>query len=189
METALITAFSQEGVGVLADILEDLDYKTIEIAKNCQDARSFYSHKSFDLYVIHSLEPYHVSMNLAKKWISQPESQVIFVVKEDFPPDNRDSLEKLGIILLEKPLHKKVLRQYFKFLAVSQVRFRQICGEKEDLAKEILDIKLVNRAKFILISHLNMSEGEAHKYIEKEAMNTRSSKVNVAEKILKTYDF
>lgn len=189
METALITSFSADGVGILTEILANFDYTQIETAKNYQEARTLFQHKTFDLYLIHCLEPYHVAVNLAKKWISQPESQVLFVIREGVPQDICDSLEELGVIILEKPLHKKELAKYFKFLAISQVRFRKLQQEKEELAKEILNIKLVNRAKFILISHLNMSESEAHKYIEKEAMNTRNSKVHVAQKILKTYDY
>lgn len=188
METALITSFSEEGAVIIKEILEKFKCNKVEIAKTHQEARGFSKKFFFDLYLIHSLAPHHGGMNLAKEWIDQGESQVIFVTQGGFSSEMRDSLEALGIITLEKPLHKSELEKYFKFLAVSQVKLRKIQKENAALAKEILDVKLVNRAKFILISHLNMSEGEAHKYMEKEAMNTRSSKVTVAQKILKTYD-
>ena len=36
--------------------------------------------------------------------------------------------------------------------------------------------------------YLNMSEAEAHRYIEKQAMDMRMTKKQVAESILKTYE-
>ena len=52
---------------------------------------------------------------------------------------------------------------------------------------KMLDIKIINRAKWALINSLNMSEDEAHRYIEKQAMDKCISKRNIADEILKTY--
>ena len=49
------------------------------------------------------------------------------------------------------------------------------------------EIRLVNRAKLILINELKMSEPDAHHYIEKQAMDRCVSKREIAEEIIKTY--
>jgi len=49
------------------------------------------------------------------------------------------------------------------------------------------EIRLVNKAKWILISELFLSEPEAHRYIEKQAMDRCISKRTIAEEIIKTY--
>ena len=49
------------------------------------------------------------------------------------------------------------------------------------------EIRLVNRAKWLLIGELNMTEQEAHRYIEKQAMDRCVTKRAVAEQILSTY--
>ena len=46
---------------------------------------------------------------------------------------------------------------------------------------------MVNRAKWILISELKMSEPDAHRYIEKQAMDCCVTKQTIAEDIIKTY--
>ena len=53
---------------------------------------------------------------------------------------------------------------------------------------KIEDIRIVDRAKLILISFMSMSEKEAHRYIEKQAMDLRVTRRAVAEGILKTYE-
>lgn len=49
------------------------------------------------------------------------------------------------------------------------------------------EIRIVNRAKWILISEIKMDEADAHRYIEKQAMDRCVSKREVAESIIKTY--
>ena len=61
-------------------------------------------------------------------------------------------------------------------------------SENMKLQKKIEEIRLIDRAKCILIQYLQMTEQQAHKYIEKQAMNLRQSKVSVAESLLKTYE-
>ena len=53
---------------------------------------------------------------------------------------------------------------------------------------KIEELRIVNRAKFVLIAYLKMSEATAHRYIEKQAMDMRITKREVAESILKTYE-
>ena len=49
------------------------------------------------------------------------------------------------------------------------------------------EIKTVNRAKWLLISELKLSEPDAHRYIEKQAMDRCVPKRQIAEEIIKTY--
>ncbi len=49
------------------------------------------------------------------------------------------------------------------------------------------EIRLVNRAKWLLISELKMSEPDAHHYITHQAMDRCCSKRAVAEEIIRLY--
>ena len=50
------------------------------------------------------------------------------------------------------------------------------------------EIRLVNRAKLLLMEHLKMSEAEAHRHIEKAAMDACVKRRNIAEQIIRTYE-
>ena len=55
--------------------------------------------------------------------------------------------------------------------------------------ERVLDeMRLINRAKRILMLYLNMSEPSAHRYIEKRARDMRVTKTEIAKNILKTYE-
>ena len=72
---------------------------------------------------------------------------------------------------------------------MSSARERLRKSEKKALSIEekMEEIRLVNRAKWLLIDELKMSEPDAHRYIEKQAMDRCVSKREVAEEIIKTY--
>jgi response regulator NasT len=67
-------------------------------------------------------------------------------------------------------------------------RINAIKNENRMLIQKIEDIRIIDRAKCILISHLSLSEPDAHRYIEKQAMDMRQTRRKVAEEILKTYE-
>ena len=49
------------------------------------------------------------------------------------------------------------------------------------------EIRLVNRAKWLLIEKLTMTESDAHRYIEKQAMDQCVSRREIAKGIIQTY--
>lgn len=100
----------------------------------------------------------------------------------------REKYSKLGIIFLEKPLSSKAFSICIDTIFSSLIRFEALKSSNDALHRQIDDIKIIDRAKFILISTLKMDEKSAHKFIEQQAMNLRKSKRQIAENILKTYE-
>ena len=54
--------------------------------------------------------------------------------------------------------------------------------------EKVAELRTVNHAKWLLIQHHHMTEQDAHYYIEKQAMDTRLSRREVADSIIRTYD-
>ena len=61
-------------------------------------------------------------------------------------------------------------------------------SEKRDLLKKLDDMRLINRAKLVLMQNMGFTEEQAHKHIEKRAMDMRRTRAEVAMDILKTYE-
>ena len=78
--------------------------------------------------------------------------------------------------------------QSIKLLVAMQKKIRALETKASSLQSKMEDIRLVNRAKLLLIEQLKMSESEAHRYIEKRAMDTCVKRRKVAEDIIKTYE-
>lgn len=58
---------------------------------------------------------------------------------------------------------------------------------KAKLINEVNSIKLVSRAKGVLMDYLGMSEQQAHHFIEKRAMDNQVTKEVISKEIIKTY--
>lgn len=79
---------------------------------------------------------------------------------------------------------------FWSVLKIANATYNKIYKLKKKITNftKIEDIKMIDRAKCILIQYLNMTESEAHRYIEKQAMDMRTTRKTIAEGILRTYE-
>lgn len=97
-------------------------------------------------------------------------------------------METFGIYTLSKPIAKSIFFTCLKLIETAHFNSLKLENEKKILQNSLEEQKLLARAKFVLIQYLAMSEEMAHKYIEKQAMDMRTTKLEVAKNILKTYE-
>lgn len=91
----------------------------------------------------------------------------------------------VGIVgFLVKPLRPRELGPTLDF-AVSRFRdLEAVRKENRDLKRKLEARRLIDRAKTLLIERLNLTEPEAHRRIQKAAMDTRRTMVDVAQSVL-----
>ena len=65
---------------------------------------------------------------------------------------------------------------------------RALVDENERLKATIGELKLIDRAKCALVGYLGMTEKDAHRFLEKQAMDRRLPRREVALEILKAYE-
>jgi response regulator NasT len=85
-------------------------------------------------------------------------------------------------------LNRQILWSALKLAAAAYNKMVKLKQENGKLLQLIDDIRFIDRAKCILIQYLNMTEAEAHRHIEKQAMDMRITRKQVAKDILKTYE-
>ena len=100
----------------------------------------------------------------------------------------RYKVEDEGILTLSKPVSRSGLLGAIKLLTAMRGKLRKLDRQNQALQEKMQDIRTVNRAKWLLIEIKRMTENEAHYYIEKQAMDMRLSRREVAENIIRTYD-
>lgn len=179
---------NQQDIEIIIEMIKLIYCYEIQITNNYEDTKKLVQENDFDLCIINSQESKKWLDSLAKELITKTKSQVIYLADNDIFEYARNLYEDIGVITISKPIDKNIALSTLNAIKVLNKKIKKIEKENEKLCKQLQDIKLINRAKFVLITHLNMNETEAHKYIEKEAMNSRSTKIDVALKILKTYD-
>lgn len=188
MDSVLIVSNTNTTLGIISDLLNSQSFSRIVTTQNCGEARRDLISDHFDLIIIDSPLPDEFGDDFSLYAAEQTDSGIILIVDNEKVYDISPDIEDAGVFVLPKPVSPEFFYQAVKLLIASRKRVQVLENENEKLQKKIDEIRLIDRAKYILIQYLQMTEPQAHKYIEKQAMNLRQSKLSVAESILKTYE-
>jgi response regulator NasT len=189
MESALIISNTEKSASFFSKILDAASIKQIAVLQSCGEARRLLSELDFDVVVVNAPLRDESGESLSRDIASKGVSQVILVVKNEFFDAISAVCENDGILTISKPVNTTLCWSALTLAKSTQSRIRRIQSEKNEmLSQKIEDIRIIDRAKWILISYMNMSEKEAHRYIEKQAMDLRTTKRAIAEGILRTYE-
>ncbi len=96
-------------------------------------------------------------------------------------------VEGYGIIAITNPFDQFYFYNMIKAAIAVQYKVQVLSSQTTKLKVKMEEIKQVNRAKMLLMQNMNMSEQEAHRYIEKEAMDRGMKRIAISEEIIKTY--
>ena len=97
-------------------------------------------------------------------------------------------MSEQGVLLVCKPFSNTLFLQAIHMAAASNHRLQVLRQENARMQEKLQQVRLVSRAKCCLIAERGMSEAEAHRYIEKNAMDTRRDRAEIAQEILDSYD-
>ena len=188
MDNALIVSSTDKGTVYFTELLNAASVKQIADLESAGEARRLLLSRDFDLVIINAPLRDESGESLARHIASKYSSQAILVVESGFFDAVSSICEGEGILTVSKPVNRAIFWSALKLAGAAQSRLKRIQAENVKLKQRIEDIRIIDRAKFLLISYHNMSESKAHRYIEKQAMDMRSTKRQVAEEILKVYD-
>ena len=188
MESALIASHSDKSIVFFTEMLDEAAFDQIVTTRSCGELRRVLLERDFDLVIINAPLSDESGEGLARYITSKGVSQVILIVRSDHFDDISAVCEDDGVMVIARPISRAAFWSALKLAKATQSRLKRMQTENSRLKQKIEDIRIVDRAKYILISHLTMSEQEAHRYIEKQAMDRRTSKRLIAEGIIKTYE-
>lgn len=188
MDSVLILSNTNTTLGIISDLLNSQPFSRIVTAQNCAEARRDLISDQFDLIIVDSPLPDEFGDDFSLHAAEQTDAGIILIVNNDKVYDISPDIEDSGVFVLPKPVSSEFFYQAVKLLIASRKRVQVLENENVKLQKKIDEIRLIDRAKCILIQYLQMTEPQAHKYIEKQAMNLRQSRLQTAESILKTYE-
>ena len=167
MENVMIVSSSDKGTAILSEILIPVLLCQITAAKSCGEARRILLERNFDLVIIDAPLRDETGEDFAIDIASKEIAQVILIVKREFFEAVSAICEVEGVLTIAKPLNKYILLSALSLARSVHSRMRKLHSENLQLKEKIEDIRIVDRAKCILISLMNMSEKEAHRHIEK----------------------
>lgn len=176
MDNALIVSASEKGAEKITEWLAQEALCTA--VSSLVQARQAMAARQFDLLIINAPLPGEDACAFA---LHAADMGVILLVPQAGYEATRQRMEQKGIMTLAKPLAGMLLIHALSLLRASRTQVSH-------LAEKLTEVRMVERAKWALIQTLQMNEAQAHRYIEKQAMDQRRTRREVAENIIKTYE-
>ena len=148
------------------------------------EARRLATERTFNIIIADSGDGYDTdfAINVADSY-----STILLLIPNEHFDEISYRVEGYGILTITKPFEPFYFYNMVKIAIAVQYKVQVLSSQTTKLKVKMEEIKQVNRAKMLLMQNMNMSEQEAHRYIEKEAMDRGMKKTAISEEIIKTY--
>ena len=183
----LIAAGASQDLSGVTAFLRQCGCRDICYAGSGNETRRCTSQDRFDLIIIDTPLPDETGDKLGVQLGSGTSAGIIVLCKSSAVNDISGRLYDSGAAVVSKPIHKTELYQAVRAGFSIRTRLQAAREENVRLQKKLRELRTVSQAKCLLIEKEGMTEQEAHRYIEKLAMDNRRSKEETAEEIISVH--
>lgn len=189
MERILIASGNEKTAAMLIGLLKECcPGCSYSLSASGGESRRAIGGSDYDMVVINAPLKDEYGIELAQMICSDTNSACIMIVKSENSDAVWAKLEDYGALVVEKPLSRRDFYRSVRYANASRRRMLGLFKENIKLAGKLEEIKMINRAKFVLMQYLSFTEQQAHRYLEKQAMDLRCTKLEVAKKVIKMYE-
>ncbi|MGF6376456.1 AmiR/NasT family two-component response regulator [Clostridiales Family XIII bacterium PM5-7] len=185
--SVLIVSATDSFTSVFADLLPETKYAPVKSVTSVSAAKRALAEKTYDFVFINAPLPDDDGTRFAIDTCTTKQTVVLLLVKNDIHPSIHNKAAEYGVFTLPKPTSKPTMILALNWMESARERLRQFEKKSLSIEEKMVEIRLMNKAKWLLISELSMSEPDAHHYIEKQAMDRCIPKRTIAEEIIKLY--
>ena len=185
--SVLVVSSEQRFSRSLSPLLPETDYYPVHSVSSAAAAQRAFLERPYDFLIIDAPLPDDFGIKLAAGLCDEKNAVALLFVKSEMYADITSKASEYGIFTLSRPISAQTVSYALRWMCATRERLRRLEKKSVSMEEKMEEIRLVNRAKWILIDRLKMTEADAHRYIEKQAMDLRISRREAAENIIKTY--
>ena len=184
----LIVSASEQFNTLVKRAIPQSGFDVIEIRKSISLAQRELLSRKYDIIVINAPLPDDLGVNYAMDVGSRYSSGVMLVTPGEICDDVTEHVIDLGIIAVPKPINKRTISSVIRHLLADQDKVKTLERKLSQADDKLAEMRIVNKAKWLLIANEGMSEADAHRYIGKQAMDKCVSKRIIAEEIIDKWE-
>ena len=159
-------------------------FETIDIRRSTAIARRCVLERDYDLIVINCPMPDEMGVEFALDVSEKSGTSLLLVVPAEIYNDVLEEVTDHGILAISKPVPPGRIDQAIRYLISVQNKMHRLIQKSRKLEDKMEELRIVSRAKILLVQKKNMTEDEAHSFIGRQAMNNGTSRRAIAERIL-----
>ena len=185
--SVLLVSASEKFNTATAPLLPGSQFWPVTCAKSAGEAQRRLLETRFDIVLVNTPLPDEFGTRLAEDACMNSQAGVLLLVKREIHDEICYKVMESGVITLPKPTNGAAMTQMLRTLCAVRERLRRAEERQVSVEKKIEELRIVSRAKWLLIERLHMTEEDAHRYISRQAMDKRVTRREAAEDILRTY--
>ena len=186
--SVLIVSGSERSRETLAEVFSTTRYSPVTTRGSAAEARRLVLDVPYSLVFINTPLPDEPGSQLALDLSNSRNCCVALLVPGDQYDQVNEQVEDAGVLTLGKPCTAAQLRQAASMMSATRFKLADLEQKTATLEEKMEEIRLVNRAKWMLIERRGMDEATAHRYIEKLAMDARQTRRLVAQTLIRSLD-
>ena len=168
-------------------LLPESRFYPVTAVSDVSSARRRLLESKYDRVIINAPLPDDFGTRLALYICENSGAGVLLLVKAEHYPDINGRVSPFGVLVLPKPASSQTVSQSLQLLCGTRERLRRMEQKTASIEEKMEEIRIINRAKLLLMEQLKMTEKEAHRFIEKQAMDRCVTRITIAQSILSTY--
>ena len=177
----LLVSAAEKFNTVTLSLLPGSEFYPVEVVPTAKAAQRRLLNQEYDIILINAPLPDEFGTDLAMDVCSKTRAGVMLLMKRELHDEIAAKVTDTGVITLPKPTSEML-----RTLCAVRERLKRIQERQVTVDEKIEEIRIVDKAKWALISARQMTEEEAHQYIQRQSMDRRISKRTAAEEILRT---
>ena len=186
MTKALLVAGTKKSEEVFSSVLSELGFHNICCLHTGKEAWRALQEQAFSIVLIISPLSDGQGYDLAKMAAGTTAGVILVCVAASYEAAC-SKLERDGVFVLSSEMGRRMLVYSVKLMSAVHRRLANAIPQAERMQEKLKDIRVIDKAKCLLIQYERLTEEEAHRRIEKQAMDRRVSRREVAESILASY--
>ena len=182
--SVLVVSAAENFNAALLPLLPASGFEPITVVSDISSAKRAVLQRTYDLVIINAPLPDDMGVRFAIDAGSQGEAIALLLVREAFYAELTARLTPYGVFTMLKPTSAARMATALHWMTSARERLRRNETKALTLQEKMEEIRLVNRAKWILIEQRGMDEPTAHRYIEKQAMDRCVTRRAIAQEIV-----
>lgn len=184
----LIVSQSEQLNSFVKKVVSDGRFSTIEFRRSAAQAAQELLNRHYDVILVNAPLPDEFGTGFVMDICTRYTSGVLVLTPGDVADDVTERVIDYGVVVLAKPLTNRALARNLRHLTAIQNKMRETEEKVLTLEERIKEMRTVNQAKCLLIEKEQMSEADAHRYLNRTAMDRCISKRILAEEIIEKYE-
>ncbi len=185
-KSSVLIAAASERTAIQIHKTLPMQFGQVAVLSSMSAVKQKLQQEAFDILIIYTRLPDEPGVQSALELQGRyPGMGIMLLVGAEAYDETQYRAGDSGIFIMARPMTTQGFLQSLNLLDAMRKRILRLLEETEKLHRKLEDEKYISRAKCLLIEKEGMREQEAHRYLEKQAMDAAVTKREVAIRVIR----